>query len=82
MKTLKTLQNAKIERETEKALFLKVDAQTALKGRSEIKVWFPKSQLEIEGDEFKAPAWLIEAKNRDAVDGFRGYGSWVSIQTV
>ena len=82
MKTQKTIQSAKIQRETEKAVLVEVNAQTALKGRSQIKVWFPKSQIEWDGELLKVADWLVNAKERDAVDGFRGYGSWVKIQTV
>lgn len=60
----------KIERETDKALFIATEIDTAA-GLRGIKIWLPKSQVRIDGDIAEVPDWLAAAKLREWAE-YRG----------
>lgn len=66
----------KIERQTEKAILAAVEIEHCA-GRRGVKVWFPLSQIKINGDQIEVPAWLVKAKLND-ISGGRPYpgGLW------
>lgn len=83
MKTIegyKTLVDATVERETEKAMMVDItfDSQLGLKGR---KMWFPKSQTEVVDGAVMASAWIICQKEQQLRDEVTR-GSFVKILTA
>lgn len=65
----------KIERETDKALLIACEAANGA-GRFGRKVWFPKSQVSVQGNELICPAWLAKAKLADLFGEHAGRTSW------
>jgi len=63
------LLDAEIIRETERAAQVKVTIETAV-GQKGWKVWFPKSQIRIEGERIFAQEWIIAKKNDEIRDYF------------
>jgi hypothetical protein len=57
-----------IERETEKALLIACEVETCA-GRKGVKVWFPKSRVEVAGKELFLEEWLYNAKLADITGG-------------
>ncbi len=55
------LEGPKIVKETEKAIQLNV----AIGDERRTNVWFPKSQIDIRGEEIWATAWIMEQKDRE-----------------
>ncbi len=64
-----------IERETDKAVLIACEAENGA-GRFGRKVWFPKSQVTINGGELVCPAWLASAKLADLFGEHAGRSSW------
>ncbi len=64
----------KIERETDKALLIAVGTENAAQ-RIGRKVWFPKSQIQINGNVLECPDWLADKKLEEIMGG-RNLGVW------
>lgn len=64
-----------IERQTDKAVLIACEAENGA-GRFGRKVWFPKSQVQIAGNELICPAWLAAAKLADLFGEHAGRSSW------
>jgi hypothetical protein len=63
-----------IKKETEKALLLTVEVETAA-GRRAADLWWPKSQIAVSGDTFTAPEWLVRAK---LAEKFGTHSAWIN----
>lgn len=63
-----------IKKETEKAFLLTVEVETAA-GRRAADLWWPKSQITIEGDTLTAPEWLVRAK---LAEKFGSASAWIN----
>ena len=50
-----------VVRQTEKAVLIRSTLENCVTS-FERNVWWPKSQIDRDGDKLLAPAWLIEAK--------------------
>ena len=70
--TFTHLCDASVERETEKAVLLAIGYSHAC-GHREIKVWFPKSQVRIDGNMILAAEWLASKKEREIADEYPGF---------
>jgi len=55
-------QDVTMIRETEKAILVSVEYDS---NRRPAQLWFPKSQIEMDGTTLTAPVWLWAAKARD-----------------
>lgn len=65
MKKMTAMLSEKIEKMTEKAVFVNLEFDSQA-GRFVSGTWFPKSQIEIEGDRLIAASeWIIGEKNAD-----------------
>lgn len=63
-----------IKKETEKALLLTVEVESAA-GRRAADFWLPKSQITVEGSTFTAPEWLVRAK---LTEKFGSASAWIN----
>lgn len=52
-----------IDRETPKAVLLKIEKSVAGMEVSKKEHWLPKSQIKISGDKIEIPDWLWDAKD-------------------
>lgn len=66
-----TINIEKIVRETDKAILASVEVECSA-GRRGRDIWFPKSQIEVNGNTMTVPAWLANAKLRDIFGGNAG----------
>lgn len=71
MKEYMQLCGATVERETEKALLLDVEIDTA-SGRKGRKIWFPKSQTKIVDGIVFAKKWIFDKKSEQLADEIGG----------
>ena len=75
-----SLNNPSIKRETEKAVLVSVRyfSGKAVKADREnsLDVWFPKSQIEVDGADVFVSDWILGQKSdemKNKIDGFRGF---------
>ena len=55
------IESAKLKNETEKAFLLSVE----FGDEARKDIWFPKSQIQKDGDEFFASDWILKQKEDD-----------------
>jgi phage gp29-like protein len=74
-----TLLGATVKRETDKAVLVSTEIDTAV-GRRDLSVWLPKSQIVVAEDgSVTAPKWLVDKKDEEARANYPS-GSYYGIQ--
>ena len=64
--------DGQVKRETAKAVLLDVTYDGAL-GLKGVELWFPKSQISIEGNAIFATDWIVEQKNDELAGRVRSF---------